>query len=86
MYVWSSDAGISHTSTEPPPEAIEFVQHQADGFELLQDIRIVDPLLWRVVVEGRFPPQIKAYWNSRIPGGVIGSGFGFWRELFRHGT
>jgi hypothetical protein len=77
IYVWSTADGFTRADTEPPTEALDFVSYQAEGFELLQDTRIPDPLLWRVVVEGLLKPSVKAYWNSRIPGGVIGSGYRF---------
>jgi hypothetical protein len=83
LFIWRDDAGLIHADTKRPGLPVAFRSVPRGDFELLQDERIPEPLLWRVVVEGFSHPRIHVYWNSRIPGGIVGSGYRFWRALLR---
>src|SRR3954469_8377078 len=83
LFVWRDASGLLHADTTPPDAPITFTSVPADSFELLQDERIPEPLLWRIVREGVRPRRVRAHWNSRVPAGTPGSGNRFWRELFR---
>jgi hypothetical protein len=74
VYVWSDQAGLSHTETKPPDNPVDFVQLEATGFEFFQDATIASPTLWKLIYVPVFHHVDALYDGASWHGSTLGDG------------